>query len=284
MGDAKRKRAIQQYSREEFLRENSCCCYCGKVATTTDHCPARAFFLDRRWPEGYEFPSCNSCNQENRIDELVVAMLCRVWFARPRLSPKEREHFQKLVRGVANNAPGVIVELQGDNTRRSQRTAFRDLFGENKGDRYRLQGYRSAPIGPLTRDAIDRFQVKLAKALYYKHSGQILDGEIWSVHLSAADAVSMNPVIETLLSITPFKAKIIRCGSELNDQFIYRYNCSSKPAALLFAVVQFSDQMMFHIVAADHRFRKSAGGSMGALDESPFSEWHTDARLSLFGA
>jgi hypothetical protein len=50
--------------REEFFTKNPWCIFCGGTvaATTVEHCPPRAMFDNKEWPEGYAFPACASCN------------------------------------------------------------------------------------------------------------------------------------------------------------------------------------------------------------------------------
>lgn len=66
--------------RKKFLKAHPRCAFCaGKAAATTiEHCLPRAMFQHRLWPEGFEFPSCEPCNQGSDNDDLLVAMLARM--------------------------------------------------------------------------------------------------------------------------------------------------------------------------------------------------------------
>jgi hypothetical protein len=66
--------------RKAFLIANPVCAFCGgnTPAATIEHCPPRAMFQRRQWPEGFEFPACEACNQDTGDDDLVVAMLARM--------------------------------------------------------------------------------------------------------------------------------------------------------------------------------------------------------------
>lgn len=142
MGEAK----LKQYNRQKFLLHHKRCCYCGAPSTTTDHCPPRSFFLGRKWPEGYEFPACNSCNQQARLDEQLLGVLTRVSVREDEATGLARQEWQKLVEGVRNNQPEVVEEwlsLSRNDIRRSFRKRFGDL-----GERLRNSGwehYTSAP-------------------------------------------------------------------------------------------------------------------------------------------
>ena len=73
MGSATRRRKL-------FLTANPVCAFCGGCtpATTIEHCPPRAMFQHKQWPEGFEFPACEACNKSSSDDDLVVAMLARM--------------------------------------------------------------------------------------------------------------------------------------------------------------------------------------------------------------
>jgi hypothetical protein len=73
MGSARRHR-------KAFLLAHRVCAFCGGVtpSTTVEHCPPRAMFQNRQWPEGFEFPACDRCNCGTSDDDLLIAMLARV--------------------------------------------------------------------------------------------------------------------------------------------------------------------------------------------------------------
>jgi len=63
-----------------FIKANPICIFCGgsTPSTTKEHCPPRAMFQHRQWPEGFEFPACDTCNGGTRDDDLLIAMLARL--------------------------------------------------------------------------------------------------------------------------------------------------------------------------------------------------------------
>src|SRR5690348_11173313 len=65
--------------RQRFLQDHPNCAFCGGSAraTTIEHCPPRAMFQKRQWPEGFEFPACKICNQSSDNQDLIIAMLAR---------------------------------------------------------------------------------------------------------------------------------------------------------------------------------------------------------------
>ncbi len=251
---------MKQYSRDQFLRDNPWCCYCGATATTTDHCPPRALFWDRKWPEGYEFPACKPCNDEARPDEQLIAVLAKVW-AWKHHTKTEEEYWRRQLQGLKNNQPDIMMEMLADSSRNAQRSALRRIYGD-KGDDLRRLGYGVAHIGPKVRAAIDRFTIKLGKALFYKHTRKLLDGEIWHSHLSMAARPDSKKVVGILTSIAPFQSAASRSGEEMHEQFIYHFNYTDGPEPILYAVIQFSDQMMFSVLAVSKEFVQAVGGSI----------------------
>ncbi len=204
MGEARQK----QCSRQEFLREHPLCCYCGDTATTTDHCPPRSCFIQRTWPEGYEFPCCESCNARGRRDEQIVAILTRISFTKD-FGPTARMEWEKLFRGLRNNQPQVADEWMSIGPSQMKRD-FRSKYG-NLGDRMRIDGYGAIRLGPLTRSAMHGFSTKLGQALYYMHCKEILEGEVISRHI---DASALKENDEAWLNLLQMHLGLLRCSEE----------------------------------------------------------------------
>lgn len=230
----------------EFLVRHPRCIYCGGKATTEDHCPPRCFFLDRQWPEGYSFPACQTCNAEARLDEQALGVLVRINLDGDDLPGAKRDEFLRLIKGTENNCPAIVQEWTSG-TRNDVRRILNRNFGE-MGDDMRRAGYGAINLGPLTQGMISRFRVKLGKALYFRHTGVIFDGVIFANHMSSYDARDDSTAIDAALSFAPLRADPIRGNKPLDDQFIYRFNASVE-FGVVNAVVRFSDQVIFHILA-----------------------------------
>jgi hypothetical protein len=240
VGEAKRK----QYSRRQFLLQHPRCAYCGAPATTTDHCPPRCFFERRHWPETYEFPACEACNREARLDEQALAVIARV---RPVDGPlNAHDEWRNLLRGVANNQPEFLLEWRNISATQLKKL-FRNNFGD-EGDKLRWSGWGLLNIGPLTRAAIDRFCVKLGKALYYRHIQELFDGDIYVTHIDPIMRhKDKKDYIDQVLALAPVFALPERNSEPLTNQFMYRYNHSVELGAL-YVVVRFGPQMVFPIM------------------------------------
>jgi hypothetical protein len=240
MGEAKRK----QYSREAFLREHTTCVYCGDVATTTDHCPPRCFFEGRRWPETYEFPACEKCNQLSRLDEQAMAVLVRIRMGN--MGEVRKSELEKLLQAIANNQHELLDEWL-DVSATQHKRVFREKFGQ-AGDALRYAGFRALGLGPLSDALIDRFAVKLGKALYYRHNGAVFEGYIYIRICDLHVMQQKNPNIrEDILRLAPVLADLQRGAKKLSDQFIYRYYHNSS-SGILHAALTFASQFLLSIM------------------------------------
>lgn len=208
-----------------FLSQNPICCFCGgkTQAAEPDHIPSRVLFYNRQWPEGYEFPACVLCNRQTRHDEQVVAMLSRMY--PDATTPEEKKEVEERILAVASHYPDIINEIQP--TIRQKRNAAK---------KYNIEipeggSSEDAPIlymhGPLVNKAVTNFGRKLFLALYYKHTGEILSKEagialLWFSNLQIADG-TLPKEIAPLVNNFP---RLVRCNTELHDQFNYRYGFS----------------------------------------------------------
>jgi hypothetical protein len=242
MGEAKHKETRKSL----FLKLHPLCVYCGGKALTTDHCPPRCFFLRRDWPETYEFPACEKCNAEARLEEQGLAVLIRTPL-RETLNEIDQQEWEKLVDGVRNNQPRLLAEWT-DRSRNEMKRDLRSTFGRDVGDLLRQRGWGTANIGLLTEGMITRFMIKLGKALYYKHNAHIFDGILYVNHISVTARDTTPEYIESILKMAPAMAAIERNRKPLSEQFIYRFN-SDPEGQVMYAVVQFGDQFIFQMIA-----------------------------------
>jgi len=240
MGIAKQK----QRSQAAFLKANPICAYCGDTATTVDHCPPRTFFIKREWPETYEFPSCKPCNEEGRSDEQVLAVLIRIKLSGIKIT--NALEWEKLLQGVANNNPDIAREWIY--TKRNEtRKYLRKTFGE-LGDEFRRRGYGALNIGPLTREAINRFSCKLGRALYWYHMKKRFSGTIHVGHINGVEWKDEFDKFEPVLSLVPNYQETFRSNHPISDQFSYRWNVNVD-SGLMLCICRFSEQFIFHIAA-----------------------------------
>jgi hypothetical protein len=155
--------------------------------------------------------------------------------------------WQKLLQGVANNRPELIEEWRDVGASRKKRI-FREKFGDY-GDELRWAGFGAINIGTLSRETIERFAIKLGKAFYYLHTGQILDGSIYLAIVDYHSARRRRPEqMEEMLRFAPVLADLQRNKRQLSDQFIYRFN-ADRDLGVMYAVVEIGRQLLLQIFA-----------------------------------
>lgn len=164
MGEAK---ARGKRHRRIFERQPNCV-YCGgaTLASTVDHIPPTSFFEHGQRPKGLEFPSCEPCNHGARLSDLVVAIIGRSW--PDSQSPLAADHFQALLARANRMLPGIIEEMQplkGVERRTKRELGLPDDFGM-----IRLSG-------PIVSSHMEAFAVRLALALHFEHTGEIIGSE-----------------------------------------------------------------------------------------------------------
>ena len=98
---------------------------------------------------------------------------------------------------------------------------------------------------------IERFMVKLGKALYYRHNKTLLDGTIYALHINILNVDQPSTPYGRHASARAGLSQSQRNNMPLTDQFIYRFN-NSHQEGVTYAVVQFSEQ----VTVPAHRFKR----------------------------
>ncbi|PLW84307.1 hypothetical protein CWI75_02915 [Kineobactrum sediminis] len=204
----------------KFLQDHPICCFCGgsTSAQEPDHIPSRAFFNNRQWPEGFEFPACVKCNRSSSRDEQIVALLARLKNGDE--SELEARESLKMMEGIGRFQPEVLLELKSSARQRRSAAQKYSLLPEGGS-------YAELPliaVGPLCKKAMENFARKLFCALYYKHAERVLTAKsgiaiTWWTNLQIiADEIPRE--LAPILSNLP---ELKRCNRVLNDQFFYRW-------------------------------------------------------------
>ncbi|MDT4290176.1 hypothetical protein RO575_11455 [Methylomonas sp. MO1] len=248
--------------KQQFLTSNPVCCFCGGVSPSEepDHVPSRAFFTNRQWPEGYEFPACVTCNRASRHDEQVVAMLSRLY---PESSNSaDSAAIEKLMVAVSRNYPEVMEEMLP--TLRQKRNAAKKYKLELQPG----QTHADLPLlsvrGPLVNSAIHSFSRKLFCALYYKHAGQVLKSSggiavLWFSNLQI-DEDKIPRELGNVLSGFP---KLERSRTNLDDQFFYRWAIAdTKEVAVFLAFFRRSFAILGYVHQQADRFELPLGATI----------------------
>lgn len=148
-----------------FARSNGLCIYCGgaQVATTIDHMPPIIMFRDKDRPKGYEFSSCEQCNNGAGHSDLVAAMIARTF---PAIEQSEEMELAGIFRAIGNNIPAVLSEMFVDRSAQAQ-TAAR--IGVSLSD------YKFIRIdGPLCMAYLSGFGARLGFAMHFHQTGRIV--------------------------------------------------------------------------------------------------------------
>jgi hypothetical protein len=156
------------HHRRKFLREHHVCAFCGgtAIATTIEHCPPRAMFQFRQWPEGFEFPSCDSCNAGSSDEDLLVAVMARMDPFHNR-GDLDGSHLG-LMRAVNKQFPGFFQKMMPSPS--EARRVNRDLgVAPQPGQTHQQAGPVKVP--DELHDAVCVFARKLAKSIYYLDAG-----------------------------------------------------------------------------------------------------------------
>jgi hypothetical protein len=210
MGEAKNRT-------KRFLSEHPFCVFCGGHAQTTsiEHCPPRALFQNRQWPEGFEFPACDLCNQGSSKYDLIASLLAR-------MDPFENKGDRD------GKTRGLMLNL-----RQNDKDLFNRLFSKVNGDRVPITDEMHTAVGTLAK--------KLTKAIYFKQSKLIFptDGNIfmnWFTNEILLESRRI-PIFDALQGITGSVPLLQRNGKYLNDQFQYKCSISENFEVMILQVL-----------------------------------------------
>ena len=227
-------------------------------------------FNARQWPDGFVFPACVLCNRVTRDDEQILALLARVY--PDAATESERREMQERMRAVAKNFPEILHEMTP--TARQLRDA-RKKYGLKPPHDGSL---RDLPLlslrGKRLNQSVLQFGRKLALALFYKHTKNILPvtGSIalrWYSNLQIDADEIPRELADVLTQFPP----LVRNNTNLGDQFFYRLGVADTRELLAFLALFRRSFGIFGTVVAD--------GSKLTLPEGveqfgPFN-WATDA-------
>ena len=210
-------------NRERFLAANPFCVFCGGTssATTIEHCPPRALFQHKHWPEGFEFASCDECNHGTSDHDAIVSMLAR-------MDPDDSSgnadgRIPGLIKNVSNQFPNMISKMLPSATEARQKNralGIKPRPGQTQQD--------VAPIlvpEEMSR-AVATFARKLAKAIYVREVAAVFPNEgtlILNWFTNAEIVQHGKYVLFDLLKDVPGRAvPLQRGGRYLDEQFQYK--------------------------------------------------------------
>lgn len=242
MGEARTKRN----QRERLLKSHPHCVFCGgqTPATTIEHCPPRSLFQYRHWPEGFEFPACDTCNHGTSDYDLLVAMLAR-------LNPIDEQgntdgKLPGLIKNMSMQNPGLIMKMLPSATEARRRNR---AFGLQPSVGQTQQEVSPINIPGEIHQAVCVVASKLAKAIFYQETlrpfpndGCLMLNWFTNVELLRHGKYIVFDLLKDLPGVTPV---LERGGKLLNDQFEYKVSVDSENQ---FFVLQARFNISFAIV------------------------------------
>ena len=216
-------------NRERFLAANPICVFCGgkTPAATVEHCPPRALFQHKHWPEGFHFAACAACNHGTGDQDAIVSMLAR-------MDPDEAMgnsdgRVPGLIKNVGNQFPAMIAKMLPSATEARQKN--REL-SVKPGPGQTHQDVAPVLIPKEMSLAVETFARKLAKAIYFREVGAIFsnEGTLLLNWFTNAELVKHGKyVLFDLLKDVPGRAVPLRRGGKyLDEQFQYKLSITSE--------------------------------------------------------
>lgn len=205
-----------------FFQDHPFCIYCGgqTPAEEIDHVPSRQLFVGRQWPEGFEFPTCKTCNRATARAEQNVALLSRIFPDPDPNDPVEQQDLRELFRKVGSWDPAFLEELRPSS--RFIRIALRKR-GIKLPEGKTTRDVNILKVdGPLVAANLKIFARKLISALHYKETGRIIPqtGAIgWRWYSNEQKISGQLP--EEFLSRFNIRGPLRRANRDISKQFGY---------------------------------------------------------------
>lgn len=205
--------------RERFFKTHPRCFCCGEPAVAIDHLPSRTCFDGKDWPEGFDFPACDKCNQSTANDEQVLALLSRS-HSGPH-APVREEELTKHLAGVRNNHP-ILFRNMLKKVIESPDPAF--------GEEASL-----VELSLEVKDCFKRVLPRRARAFHYKETGIILskDESLYGGFFTPVNAKGDG--YSQPLALPPQLVK--RGNKDLSPQFSYMRSVEADGRSGLYVVL-----------------------------------------------
>lgn len=204
--------------RESIADQKLPCLFCGgqRLATTEEHCPPRALFKGRQWPEGFVFPACRECNSGSSDDDVWVAFLAHLNGGDDRL-----QQYKRVLYKLRQIAAPSLNEMFGLGPVAARAAARRLNMRPAPG-----QTYRDLPLVKVpeaAHRAVGSLAGKLTKALYHRATGNVFPVQGGIMYHWFTNAQMMEhgqiPALEVLRGIAAMLPPVVRNGKDLSDQF-----------------------------------------------------------------
>jgi hypothetical protein len=222
-----------------LLEKAERCIYCPSTGPfTLEHMPPIGMFKERDRPKGWEFASCERCNNGTSGADAVAQMFAMVEPISE--APWKVDRFSKICSSVQQLAPDVAKEL-------SERTSFNNvLFNKNGLLRPSIE---LKTDGPAVRKHLDLFSEKVAMATFAELCGRPigLNGILFTQwHLNKGMPLE---AYHACLGIMPSFGQLEQGRKVSYGQFSLNFNTDKK--GLIAAVVLFQSSLSMILFASD---------------------------------
>ncbi len=230
----------QKEIRHKSLLDNAeRCVYCSSTGPfTLEHMPPIGMFKDRDRPKGWEFPSCERCNNGTTGVDAVAQMFAMIEpFNENAWKVKK---FSKLLSSVRNTAPSVSKELAPPHARKDTMLRVNGLL---------RPAIELSANGPEVRRHLHLFSEKVAMAAFSKLCGRPIEmsGVLFTEwYLNKGMPMEM---YHACLSMMPLFGQLEQGRKVSHGQFSLNYNTDGK--GLLASVVMFQSSLSMLLFATD---------------------------------
>lgn len=213
--------------RAAFLAKHPWCVFCGGAspATTVEHCPPKAMFVSKAWPETFEFPACAACNAGTKDQDAVIAMLARIHADESGGDADKR--LDGLMRNVNTQFPDAVRRMMPSHIEARRRNR---ALGIRPGPGQLHQDVAPVSVPVEFNDAVKTFALKLSKAIYFRESNLAFPNTgmltlHWFTNVELLRQTRY-PIFERMASLPGKSPQLVRGGRFLNDQFEFKFTFS----------------------------------------------------------
>jgi hypothetical protein len=247
MANRKSSKWKAQQSRQNLLAESPLCIFCGgsQPATTQEHCPPRHFFENRRFPQGFVFASCKTCNRGTSDFDQIFSV-----FAGIKMSPSSTEWRSKvdgLRRHLRHEQWKILAEEMEISSRDQHFMAMR--LGKASLDEV-VGNLKVIRLPKVVEKSFKIVGEKLLRGIYSNVTGSIFP-------LEGATAVLIHPNYDILFSesqplqniaqrIPGVTLPTVAQSRDLSDQFKIRY-AIAEDASIINMIAFFSDSVALNL-------------------------------------
>jgi hypothetical protein len=212
-----------------FLQEHPLCCFCGgkRAATTLDHVPPKACFPLGFWPDEFEFPSCNACNNGTAKHDTIFGFYSMLLdFNEDNRTPADRARLDKLRVEISRRYPEAMPDA----------ASGAPIYQAGSIVTPSPVAY-SVNSNAALKEAMRTIGEKLAHALYYREMKKIMTGD----HQFFAEMYQLQKAgTEDLTALFKRLLPDLRIGGRPNirkygNRFAYISGCKPKEDLFLFA-------------------------------------------------